>query len=108
RRPASRRPSSGPWHLKQLFERIGRISRLKSISAAGNCETARVTQTAIVGSANCMAGAVRNGSVGGGYCIRHYSQVFLVLIHAAVRFCPTDNRCVRADHEDFHAAVAAA
>jgi hypothetical protein len=31
RSPACRCFSSKPWHLKQLLERIGRISRLKSI-----------------------------------------------------------------------------
>jgi hypothetical protein len=34
RRPPSVLPSSGPWHLKQLLERIGRMSALKSTRSA--------------------------------------------------------------------------
>ena len=41
RRSACRASPSGPWHSKQLADRIGRMSRLKSTSAAGDRSSCR-------------------------------------------------------------------
>src|SRR5438552_16660220 len=50
---AFRSLSSGPWHLKQFSERIGRISRLKSMEGvAAGLVAARPEKTTKVQSAN--------------------------------------------------------
>ena len=54
---ALRALSSGPWHLKQLFERIGRTSRLKSggvFAAAAGSLNVSVNRMAMVSRAEIL------------------------------------------------------
>src|SRR5262245_56838647 len=61
--------SSGPWHWKQLLERIGRTSRLKSIFAAGCADATsgiNKTDANASGPVGGRTGTTLTGSFGGG------------------------------------------
>src|SRR5205085_4433102 len=55
---------SGPWHLKQFSEKIGRISRLKSMAEAG-----------AVLSAACVENASRSDSANNGVVIGFFRVI---------------------------------
>src|SRR5262245_370154 len=63
RRPALRASASGPWHLKQLSERIGNTSREKSTSPAGSRDGQASAATA---RARRVRRGIAASSVGGG------------------------------------------